>query len=190
MESKRTTPKSRRTREAIENAARELFAERGYDRATVREIAARAAIDPSMIIRYFGSKEELFALVATPDLHLPDPADIPPDKVGETLVRHFLERWEGAQSGGGLQVLLRSAASNESAAAKLRDIFAAQVIPSVARVGSAATAERRAGLVVSQMLGLAFARYVLRLPPVVSLPQEVIVQHLGETIQRYATEEI
>ena len=98
---RRSTPKSIRTREAIEAAARELFAINGFDRTTVRDIGARAGIDPSMIIRYFGSKDALFARVAMPDLRLPDLSGVESDRIGETLVRHFLAQWEGEEGGGG-----------------------------------------------------------------------------------------
>jgi AcrR family transcriptional regulator len=186
-EQRRTTPKSIRTREAIETAARELFSSNGFERTTVRDIGARAGIDPSMIIRYFGSKDALFARVAKPDLHLPDLKGVASSGIGEAMVRHFLEQWEGDQAGRGLPVLLRSAASNEEAAERLRDIFRVQVFPAIARVGPPETAVARAGLVASQLLGLAVARYVLRLPPVVAMPADVIIRCIGETIQRYAT---
>jgi AcrR family transcriptional regulator len=184
---RRTTPKSIRTREAIETAARELFSSNGFDRTTMRDIGARAGIDPSMIIRYFGNKDALFAHVAMPDLNLPDLGGNDPATIGETMVRHFLEQWEGEHSGGGLPVLLRSAASNEDAAERLRTIFHAQVLPAIARAGPPETAAIRAGLVASQILGLALARYVIRLPPVVAMPAELIVRTVGETVQRYAT---
>lgn len=187
MTARRTTPKSIRTREAIEAAARELFLLKGFDRTTVREIAARARIDPAMIIRYFGSKDALFALVAMPDLRMPDLGDSDPKCVGESLVRHFLEQWEGEGSGGGLPVLLRSAASSPEAAERLRDVFRAQVFPAVARIGPPETAAIRAGLVSSQLLGLAMTRYVLCLPPVVAMSRDMIVRTIGETVQRYAT---
>lgn len=181
----RSTPKSLRTRKSIEDAARTLFARDGYDATTVRNIAARAAIDPAMVIRYFGSKDALFTLVAEPRLGLPDLTKVDPGAIGETLVSHFLDQWESEQ--GGLPVLLRSAASNEDAAARLRDMFARQVAPLIAPAGSAATAPRRAGLVASQLLGLALTRYVLKLPPLVEMPREVIVREIGATVQRYAT---
>lgn len=179
-----STPKAIRTRQAIEDAARFLFAANGFERTTVRDIGARAGIDPAMVIRYFGSKDALFAEVATPDLHLPDLAGVAPESIGETLVRHFLALWEG---GGGLPVLLRSAASNDKAAEHLRDIFRAQVLPAIAAAGPPETAAARAGLVSSQLLGLAFTRYLLKLPPVVALPDDIIVREVGATIQRYAT---
>lgn len=184
---RRSTPKSIRTREAIEAAAKELFAINGFERTTVREIGARAGIDPSMIIRYFGSKDALFAQVAMPDLSLPDLSGADSDRIGETLVRHFLAQWEGEAGGGGMPVLLRSAASNEEAASRLREIFRAQVFPAIARAGPPETAPVRAGLVASQLLGLALSRYVLKLPPVVAMPVEIIVRAVGETVQRYAT---
>ena len=184
-----STPKALRTREAIEAAARELFAINGFDRTTVRDIGVRAGIDPSMIIRYFGSKDALFAQVAAPDLHLPDLGAIASAVIGETLVRHFLDLWEGDGVGGGMPVLLRSAASNDKAAEQLRKMFLTQVFPAVARVGPPETAAMRAGLVASQLLGLALTRYVLMVPPVVMMPPEFIVRTIGATIQRYASGE-
>jgi AcrR family transcriptional regulator len=181
----RTTPKSIRTRLAIEAAARELFAANGFERTTMREIGARAGIDASMIIRYFGSKDALFASVSMPDLRLPDLSQVASGAVGESLVRHFLDIWEGEQAGGGLPILLRSAASNEAAAAKLRQIFSEQVFPAVARAGSPATAPTRAGLVASQLLGLALCRYILKIPPLVEMSSATIVREVGATVQRY-----
>ena len=188
-EIKRSTPKSDRTRLAIETAARKLFARNGYERTTVREIARLAEIDASMVIRYFGSKDALFARVAMPDLRLPDLAGVERSAIGETLVRHFLEEWEGEQGGGGLPILLRSAASNEEAAASLREIFAAQVLPAIAKAGPSSSAARRGGLVATQLLGLALTRYVLKLPPVVAMSVDAIARDVGATVQRYATGE-
>lgn len=179
-----STAKSQRTREAIEAAARIIFEQQGYERATVREIGSEANVDPSLIIRYFGSKDGLFSAVAQVDLKLPDLASVGRSRIGETLVEHFLEQWEG---GSGLPVLLRSASSNEAAAEQLQRIFAGQVFPMIAAAGRSENAPQRAGLVASQLLGLAMTRYILKLPPVVALGREMIVRELGKTIQRYAT---
>jgi AcrR family transcriptional regulator len=176
--------KSDRTRAAILAAAKALFAAHGYERTTVREIAAGAGIDASMVIRYFGSKDELFARVAEPDLRLPDLRTVERSQIGEALVRHFLSVWEDES---GLAILLRSAASNEQAAARLREVFKAQVMPALARTGGKAGAAERAGLIASQMLGLALCRYVLKLPPVVGMSHDVIVKEIGRTLQCYAT---
>jgi AcrR family transcriptional regulator len=179
--------KSDATRAKIEAGARKLFEEKGYERTTVRDIAAAAHIDPAMVIRYFGSKDELFRRVAEPRLQLPDLAAIDRSCLGELLVSRFLEIWESDDGVGGMAVLLRSAASNDAAADGLRQIFARQVIPAIGAVGSPATASLRAGLVSSQLLGLALSRYVLKLPPVTAMDRATIVREVGATIQRYVT---
>lgn len=182
--------KSDRTRAAIAAAAQQIFAAQGYERATIRDIAAAADIDPTMVMRYFGSKDRLFAEVAEFDLDLPDVAALDRERIGETLVAHFLSVWEGqggSAGGGGFPILLRSAASNDYAAARMQQLFAAQVLPAMLALGPPASAPQRAGLVATQMLGLALTRYVLRLPPVVMLDRETIVREIGATVQRYAT---
>ena len=177
--------KSDRTRAHILDAARTLFAMHGYDGASIRDVAARASIDPAMVIRYFRSKDELFARAAVVDLHLPELRVIDLTAIGETLIRRFLEIWEDPASGPGMTILLRSAMSNDFAAEKLREVFANQVRPVVARVGDQADAGRRAGLVSSQLLGLAMCRYLLRLPPVVALSHDEIIRDVGSALQRY-----
>ncbi len=183
----RKSTKSERTRAQILAAARQLFAEYGYEGATIRDVAARASIDPAMVIRYFHSKDELFARAAAINLAVPPLHDIEAGSIGETLIRRCLEVWEGPASGGGMAVLLRSAASNEFAAEKAREVFAGQVRPVVAAVGDPADASRRAGLVSCQLLGLAMCRYILKFPPVVAMSREEIVALIGPTLQRYVT---
>lgn len=184
------TAKSQRTRDAILKAAQELFAEQGYERATIRDIAAHASIDPAMVIRYFGSKEGLFASATAFDLRLPDLTAIPKGEIGAALVTHFLEVWEGAQSNGSLISLLRAAATNDDAAATVRGIFGGQVVPMLARVVPLPELPTRAGLVATQIMGFAITRYVLKVPPVVAMTREQIVQLLGPTMQRYVVGEL
>ena len=119
----------------------------------------KAAIDPALVIRYFGSKEALFVRAADIELRMPDLAAATGSR-GEAIVRHFLSIWEGEGGNPGMTILLRSAASNPVAAEKLRDVFARQVLPALGRAGGGDPG--RAGLVSSQLLGLALCRYVLR----------------------------
>ncbi|WP_200208213.1 TetR/AcrR family transcriptional regulator [Micromonospora coerulea] len=173
------------TRAAILRAARERFAADGYDRATIRAIAADARIDPSMVMRYYGSKEGLFAAAAEFDLRLPALAAVPAEQLGEVLVRHFLDRWEGDET---LAALIRTASTNPGAAERMRGIFAEQIGAAVVRLGTdPATAARRAGLITSQILGLAFTRYIVRLPPMAEAAPEELVAWVAPTIQRYLT---
>ncbi|MFJ6212004.1 TetR family transcriptional regulator [Streptomyces sp. NPDC092296] len=176
------------TRAAILAAARTRFAADGYDRATIRAIAADARIDPAMVMRYFGSKEQLFAAAASVtevDLRIPALAALPPDRIGAGVVAHFLARWEGDEA---LQVMLRSAATNETAAERARDAFAGQVAPAVAALHrDPAEARARAALVATQLIGLAMCRYVLRLPPVVEMDREELVARFGPLVQAVLT---
>ena len=166
--------RSDRTKSAILRAARERLASRGYDRTTIRAVAADAGIDPSMVMRYFGNKAQLFDAALDIDLHLPDLTGGPVDQLPRKLVRLFLDRWENDPTDDALLVLLRSAVTNDHAAAKMRDIFAAQVAPTLAAALGQELASKRAGLVSAQLLGLALTRYLLRLPAVTALsPKEI-----------------
>ncbi|GII77428.1 TetR family transcriptional regulator [Sphaerisporangium rufum] len=176
---------SQDAKDAILAAARERFAADGYDRATIRSIAADAMIDPAMVMRYFGSKEKLFAAAADFDLRLPDLSAVPADRVGTTLAAHLIRRWE---EDDGLMILMRAGVTHQDAAERMRQIFAGQLGPVAGRLaGDPAEGARRAGLVATQALGLALCRYVIHLPPVVALTPEEIVDWLGPTFQRYLT---
>jgi AcrR family transcriptional regulator len=182
--------RSDRTRAAILTAARERFAAEGYERATIRAIAADAAIDPAMVMRYFGNKEKLFAAAAEFDLRLPDLSALPPSERGAALTNHFLDRWEDDES---LKALLRASVTNEVAADRMRQLFAQQLGPTIAGLaasndaGGSADPATRAGLVATQALGFALCRYVLKLPPVAGLTRKEAVAWLGPTITRYLT---
>jgi AcrR family transcriptional regulator len=165
----------------ILTAARERFAKSGFERATIRAIAADANIDPSMVMRYFGNKDGLFAAAADFDLAIPDLSDIEHDRLGERMVAHFINRWERDEA---LVVLLRSSATNPDAAQRMQAMFAGQLLPAIAKINPV-DSQRRAGLIGTQMLGLALCRYVLQLPPVVAMSHEETIQWLGPTIQRY-----
>jgi AcrR family transcriptional regulator len=166
--------RSDRTKTAILRAARDRLAAHGYDRTTIRAVAADADIDPSMVMRYFGSKAQLFDAALDIDLRLPDLTGVPAQELPRRLVRHFIERWEGDPADDALLVLLRSAVTNEHAAARMRDIFATQVAPALVAAIGPEFAARRAGLISAQLLGLGLARYLLKLPAVTALsPAEI-----------------
>jgi len=177
--------RSERTRAAIVTAARERFAADGYERATIRSIAADAGIDPAMVMRYFGSKERLFAAAARVDPPLPDLRQVPPEQVGELVVRHLLEWWERDET---TIALLRAGATNDGAAARLHAIFAAQLRPAVVMAGvDPAQASARAALVASQVLGLALCRHVLCFPVIVDMSIAEISTLVGQSVQHYLT---
>jgi AcrR family transcriptional regulator len=169
------------TRAAILAAARRQFAECGYDRATIRAVAADAQIDPAMVMRYFGNKAGLFQAVAAVELHLPDLTLVPEDQRGAAMLASFFQTWEEQET---FTALVRSAATSDVAAAAMRDVFMTQVFPMIAAVVPDHP-ERRAGLVGTQILGLAEARYILKIPPVAAMSRAELVQWIGPTLQRY-----
>ncbi|TDB82658.1 TetR family transcriptional regulator [Micromonospora sp. KC721] len=183
------------TREVILAAARTAFAERGFDAASIRVIAAAAGVDPALVHHYFGTKEQLFR--ATIDISV-DPAELLPavlsgdrDTVGERLVRMFLTVWD-SPAGAAAVALLRSAVANEWTARLLREFLVTQVLRRVLDQLSIDPAELplRGSLVASQMIGLAMMRYVVRLEPVASAAPEALVAAVGPTVQRYLTGEL
>lgn len=177
-----TDRRSDRTKAAILRAARERFAAQGYERTTIRAVASDAGIDPSMVMRYFGNKAQLFDATLAIDLRLPDLTGVPADQLAQALVRHFLERWEGDPADDALLVLMRSAVTNEQAAARMHEIFATQVAPTLA-AALGPEAAQRAGLVSAQLLGLGLTRYLLRLPAVTALTPDEIERGLAPAIQ-------
>jgi AcrR family transcriptional regulator len=177
--------RSQATRDRILAAARRAFAAEGYERTTVRAVAADAQSNPSLVIRYYGSKAGLFAAAAKFDLRLPDLSEVPRESLGQRLVAHFLKRWEHDPSGNELVVLLRASVSHEAARARMMEIFETQLTKAVAQVCGAETAPVRAALIASQMLGIALVRYVLKLPAPRALDESVIIDQVGRTIQSY-----
>lgn len=172
------------TRALIEEAARQRFGADGYAKATIRAIAADAGIDPALVMRYFGTKQALFAAAVRFDLRLPDLAAVPRAQVGHLLADHFFRRWEEDDT---LMALLRVACTDQSGIDQLRALFGAQLVPAIARLhaGDAGQAALRAALVASQMLGMALTRYILALQPLADMPHAEAVAWIAPTIERY-----
>ena len=184
-ENQQAVRRSDTTRATILAAARERFAADGYEKATIRAIARDAKIDPSMVMRYYGSKADLFAAAVSIDPGLPDLPVESREALGHTLVRHFLTLWE---DNGELTALMRVGATDPAAADRMQFVLRDQLIPLARQVGpDPEQAPTRAALCASTVLGLALTRYVLRFPASMALTREEIVDWLGPTIQRYLT---
>ncbi|MGW3267391.1 TetR/AcrR family transcriptional regulator [Streptomyces sp. NPDC001056] len=173
------------TRTAILTAARERFGADGYDRATIRAIARDAGIDPSMVMRYFGNKDGLFAAAVEVDLRFPDLAPVPRGEVGRALVGHFLDLWEGNEQ---LRAMLRVGVTNQAGAERMQGIFREQLLPVARQVcPDPEQVPARAALCAAQLLGLALTRYVLQVPAAQALTREELEVWMGPTVQRYLT---
>ncbi len=183
-------PGNQGTREAILAAARQAFAESGYDGASIRLIAAGAGVDPALVHHYFGTKDQLFLDAIQAPF---DPAKILPsvlakgvDGIGERLIRTLLSVWDSA-AGGAAAALIRSAMSNELIAKMMREFIVNRILRRVAKDLDLDPDEGpiRANLVATQIGGLIMMRYIIKIEPLASAPPETIVALIGPTIQRY-----
>jgi len=172
---------------AILRAAQGLFAERGYDGASVRAVASQARVDPALVLHYFGSKAELFAR----SLQLPiDPREIEAllhgdrDTLGRRLAAFYLhhvfrERRETVLS------LLRSAVSNPEAAAMLRRAIQGSVVALLERAFPGEESALRGELCASHMMGLFLARHILQVEPLASEDEERLIDAVAPALQHY-----
>jgi len=173
--------------EAILAAAREQFAQRGYEQATIRGIAGAAGVDPALVHHYFGSKDRLFAAA----VRLPFvPTDVVPELIAgdveglaERLVRGVLELW----TSDAFVALVRSATSHEEAARMFREFNARHFVGPVSEALPVPQPELRAALASSQVVGLLMARLVLRLEPIASADPETLVACYAPGLQRCLT---
>lgn len=177
-------PRSAGTRRAILGAARATFAARGYERTTIRAVAAQAGVDASMVMRYFRSKAGLFTAAVTMDLQVPDLRSVPASRRGELLARTFISRWEDPVRDDELMALLRTAATSETVAGQLQAVLSQQIIQPIAALGDAQAAERGT-LIAAQLLGVALCRYILHFDPLASMPADDVVAAVAPSVQRY-----
>ena len=185
-------PGNQDTRQSILDAAREVFADKGFDGASIRAIAGEAKVDPALVHHYFGTKDKLF--LASMNMPL-DPAELVPkalsgprEEAGERLVRLVLSVWD-SPAGTAAVALFRSAMSNEWTARLLREFVVTQVLRRAIRELGLPGEEAglRSALVASQIAGLAVTRYVLKIEPVASADPETLVRAIGPNVQRYLT---
>lgn len=169
------------TRAAILETARSQFGNHGFERTTIRSVASEAGVDPALVMHYFGSKAELFAAASRFDITFPDLSDVAPDRIADVLLPMFIAVW-GPQ--GPFLPLLRAAATNRSAADALLEVFVDQVAPALSAVVPDHAPERTA-LVGSQLLGLAVARYILGIPPLVGMDDSQLVEWLRPVLAHY-----
>ncbi|SFJ45352.1 DNA-binding transcriptional regulator, AcrR family [Amycolatopsis sacchari] len=171
------------SREAILAAARLQFGRNGFDRTTIRSVAAAAGVDPALVMHYFRSKDGLFAAASELEITLPDLTGVPPERFADVLLPVFTESWG---PDGPFLPLLRAAASNPAAAEALLGVFTDQVAPALAAVTPDHPAER-AALVGAQLLGVAVARHVLGSPPLAAMDDAALVRWLRPVLAQHLT---
>jgi AcrR family transcriptional regulator len=180
------------TREAIEASARRLFAEVGYDRTSMRAIAAAAGVDPSLVGHFFGSKQRLFVTVV--ELPFEPEAVVPALLAGEraTVGRRFAEfvvgLLEDPEARARVVGIVRAAASEPGAADAVRALLSHRILGPIAAALDADQPELRANLVGTQTVGLVLARHIVRVEPIASLGREALIDAIAPTLQRYLVE--
>ena len=183
------------TREAILAAARELFADRGFDATSIRSIATAAGVDPALVHHYFGTKDQLFV----DSMQVPiDPGDAlnrvlatGVDGAGERLVRMILGVWDSA-AGGAAAAIIRSAVSNELFARMMREFITHRILRRIAKDLDVPPQEGllRANLVATQVAGLLMVRYIVKIEPLASASSDTVAALIGPTVQHYLTGEL
>ncbi|GLZ15235.1 TetR family transcriptional regulator [Actinomadura sp. NBRC 104425] len=178
------------TRDQILDAARALFAEKGYDATSLRSIARAAGVDPALVHHYFGNKEGVFTAAmrfpVDPGEFLPRIMATPRERLGEAMVRTFLTVWEDDARRAPILAMLRSAMTNERAAVAVREFLASALFGRVAEAGQ--IPRLRLNAAAGQLIGVMFLRYVLRVEPIASAGREELVALLAPVIQRYLDE--
>jgi AcrR family transcriptional regulator len=168
------------TRADILAAARLRFGSDGFERTTLRAVAADVGVDPALVIRYFGSKQDLFAAAAEFTLDLPDLTATKPDAVADALLPSFFAVWEDDTT---FVALLRAAMTSPAAADTMRQVFATQVAPKLAAITPDHPAQR-AGLMGAFVIGLATTRYVLANPAVADLSHDELIRWARPVIRQ------
>jgi AcrR family transcriptional regulator len=177
------------TREAILAAAARHFAHSGYDRASLRGIAAEAAVDQKLILHFFGSKQRLF--VAAVGLPL-NPAEVLPailagdrDSIGERIAKLLVDVLEQPALHQRLTGVVRAAASEPEVARMVREFLTRELFAPAAQMLGTDDGPLRANLVGSQIVGLVMARYVIAIEPLASTPPTIVAATIAPTLQRY-----
>jgi AcrR family transcriptional regulator len=153
----------------------------------VRAIAQEAEVDAALVHHFFGTKEQVFVAA----LELPfQPAELlpllltgPREEIGERFVRAFLTIWRDPATRAPVLAMLRSAATNQQAAATIRQFVTAALLGPLA--GALGVPRLRVAAAASQLVGLVMLRYVIEVEPLASAGEEEIVRLIAPVIQRH-----
>lgn len=179
------------TRADILEAALAEFSDRGFEKPSIRGIARAAGVDPSLVRHYFSSKEELFIKAMGPLDQIGPRADAivggPRDEVGKRAIENFLAIWDSPVYGPRVLALLRSAAAHPAVAQLMRTLLMTTLFTRLAAHAPPERREECAAATASHMIGLAFARYVVKLEPLASATREELIEQQAPLIQAMIT---
>ena len=164
----------RRTEAAILEAARELFAEAGFEKATIRAVAARAGVDPALVMQYYGNKEGLFAASARWHVDHKRLSGVSLEDIPRTAIDDLFNGFDDPARRDAAIALLRNCLTHATAREVMRDDVMCEPQAAVARTIGGEDAELRAGLLGATMIGVTLARYLLEIPAVRQASREDI----------------
>lgn len=175
------------TRERILAVARRKFLAEGYQRVTMRAIAAEAGVDAALISYFFGSKSGL--LVASLSLTT-NPIELiggamrgPLDALPERILRTLLSTWDDPAYGGPLRAMLDAALTDPAVHALVKEMLEREMIERIAERIGGVGARARAGMAATQLAGLIFTRYVIGVEPIASMPIDELVTRLSPALR-------
>lgn len=178
------------TRSEIVDAARVLFATKGFDGTSVRAVARAAGVDPALVHHYFEGKAGLFAEVVGAPVDIEErilaAVGGPPESAGERVVRTFLSVWDSPQGRARFRAMFGAVASHDEAARLVQDFVSRTILARISAVHGVEgqAADLAVAAVGAQMVGVGLLRYVVELPAMVEADPEDIVALLGPHLQR------
>lgn len=169
-------------RAAILTAARAAFTERGYARATVRDIAQRAGVTHGLVLRQFATKEQLFLAAVPGTRDLAESAAGDPATLPDRIANAFVERMETGADQDPFVALIRSAASNEDAATRLYVAMQEHSL-TVYRSVLPGDVDTRVALLAAQLIGVTFNRYIVKTGALATMSGEQLAVHLTSVLR-------
>ncbi len=188
-----TTPGPRDERGVLQArilaAARQEFATNGWAGTTIRAVARAADVDPALVYHYFGSKQGLLDAATDPPAKWLESVltawATPPAELGRQLVGNVLRAWTDEEVGPVLRAILLTAAHERRTHQKIRTVVERSLIGESTLQTGEADRLRRSGLIATQLIGLAMLRYVWKIEPIASMPDDEVVDTIAPNIQRY-----
>lgn len=176
----------------IVGVARASFAEHGWAGTTMRAVARDAGVDPALVHYYFGSKEELLDASTTlpPEWieSVRSAVATPVRRRGEAIVRNVLRVWKDPELSEVWRSLVLTAAHEPRTREKLVALVSTSLVPAVEGDLRGDDERRlRASLVAAQMMGVIMMRYIWRVEPLASLPDDEVVALEAPMVQRHLT---
>lgn len=168
------------TRQALVKHARHRFSQQGYADVTLRDIAADASVSAALVVKYFGSKENLFAEAVSFEQDADLLLDHPLAGLGEHLVRMLLD---GHRTNRADPLLRAVFTAVRPAGEQFRDNFERQFVARLAALLPGPGAQLRAELVCAHLIGLAGARLALRTPALAAEPDAAVVARFAPLLQ-------